>query len=73
MAQACKLAKITPPIGYHQLRHTVASHLAMGGTPLLVIAHMLGHKSTRMVKANYGHLAKSYVSDTIGANMPSFQ
>jgi hypothetical protein len=39
---------------------------------MLVIAHMLGHKSTRMVEANYGHLAKSYVSDTIRANMPSF-
>jgi integrase len=73
MRQACKLAKITPAVGFHCLRHTVASHLAMAGTPMLVIAHMLGHKSTRMVESTYGHLAPSYVSDTIRANMPSYQ
>jgi integrase len=72
MRQACKLANIAPPVGYHCLRHTIASQLAMAGTPMLVIAYLLGHSSTRMVESNYGHLAASYVSDTIRANMPSF-
>jgi integrase len=72
MRQASKLAKIEPAIGFHCLRHTVASHLAMAGTPMLVISHMLGHKDTRMVESTYGHLSPSYVSDTIRANMPSY-
>jgi integrase len=46
---ACKHAKIAPPIGFHVLRHTYASRLAMRGVPLQVIAQQLGHGDTRMV------------------------
>jgi integrase len=72
MRIACKLAKIER-VGFHCLRHTVASHSAMNGMPMLVIAHMLGHSSTRMVESNYGHLSDTYISDQIRTNMPSFQ
>jgi integrase len=71
MRVACKAAKITPAIGYHILRHTVASHLAMAGTPMPVIARMLGHSSARIVELHYGHLSETYASDQLPTNMPS--
>ncbi len=47
------------------LRHTYASCLAMRGVPLAVIAVQLGHADTRMVEKYYGHLAPSYIADTV--------
>ena len=72
MAQACKRAKINPPISFHTLRHTWASLAAMNGTPLLVVAKNLGHADTRMVERHYGHLAPSYIADAIRAGAPRF-
>ena len=63
MRAACERAKIDPPVGFHQLRHTWASHAVMGGMPLPVVAKNLGHVDTRMVERHYGHLAPSYVAD----------
>jgi hypothetical protein len=39
----------------------------MRGVPLPVIAANLGHADGRMVEKHYGHLAPSYVADTIRA------
>jgi integrase len=72
LAEACKRAKISPAISFHILRHTHASHLAMQGVPLMVIAKQLGHSDTRMAERHYAHLAQSYVADTIRAAMPDF-
>ena len=72
MIEACERAKIEPPIGFHQLRHTWASHAVMNGVPLLVVAKNLGHSDTRMVELHYGHLAPSYVADAIRAGAPKF-
>jgi integrase len=72
MADACERAKIKPPIGFHGLRHTWASHAVMNGVPLLVVAKNLGHSDTRMVEKHYGHLAPSYVTDAIRAGAPKF-
>lgn len=72
MGDACKAAKISPPIGFHGLRHTWASHAVMNGIPLLVVAQNLGHSDTRMVEKHYGHLAPSYRRDVIRANAPQF-
>jgi integrase len=69
---ACATAEITPSIGFHILRHTYASQLAMNGTPMPVIASLLGHADTRMTEKHYGHLAPSYVSETLRANLPGF-
>jgi len=69
---ACKDAEIAPSIGFHILRHTYASQLAMNGTPMPVIAALLGHADTRMTEKHYGHLSPSYVADTLRANLPSF-
>lgn len=65
-------AKIDPPINFHGLRHTWASHAVMNGIPMLVVAKNLGHSDTRMVEKHYGHLAPSYVADAIRAGAPRF-
>jgi integrase len=65
--EACHAAKITPEIGFHILRHTYASRLAMKGVPMFVIAQQLGHADTRMTEKHYAHLSPSYVADTIRA------
>jgi integrase len=67
LSAACSAARIDPPVNFHGLRHTYASRLAMRGVPLAVIAKQLGHTDTRMVEKHYGHLAPSYVVDTIRA------
>jgi integrase len=72
IAEACERAKIDPPINFHQLRHTWASHAVMNGMPLMVVAKNLGHKDTRMVEKHYGHLAPSYVADEIRKRAPTF-
>jgi integrase len=71
-AQACMYATIDPPISFHGLRHTWASHAVMNGVPLLVVAKNLGHADTRMVEKHYGHLAPSYIADAIRAGAPQF-
>jgi integrase len=70
--EASRRAKISPPINFHGLRHTWASHAVMGGVPLMVVAKNLGHVDTKMVEAHYGHLAPSYVADAIRAGAPRF-
>ena len=72
MRAACERAKIDPPVGIHQLRHTWASHAVMGGMPLPVVARNLGHVDTRMVERHYGHLAPSYVAEAVRKHAPRF-
>jgi hypothetical protein len=72
MADACKHGKIAPPISFHGMRHTWASHAVMNGTPLMVVAKNLGHRDTRMVEKHYGHLAPNYIADEIKKNAPTF-
>jgi integrase len=72
MAEAVERAKIAPPISFHGLRHTWASHAVMNGVPLLVVATNLGHRDTRMVERHYGHLHKDYAADEIRKGAPRF-
>jgi integrase len=72
MRAACAIAKISPPIGFHQLRHTWASLAVMNGAPLMVVAKNLGHSNTRMVETHYGHLSAGFVADAIRAAAPRF-
>jgi integrase len=72
MREANERAKISPPINFHGLRHTWASHAVMNGMPLMVVARNLGHSDTRMVEKHYGHLAPSYISDAVRAHAPRF-
>ena len=70
MREACRRAAIEPAIGFHVLRHTHASILAMQAVPMAVIARQLGHSDTRMTERHYAHLAPNYVADTIRASFP---
>lgn len=49
---------------FHDLRHSAASYLAMGGATLAEIAEVLGHKTLQMVK-RYSHLSESHVSSVV--------
>ena len=42
----------------HELRHTGASLMLAGGTPLHVVSEVLGHASIAITKDVYGHLAE---------------
>lgn len=44
--------------GWHTLRHTYASHLAMQGVPIQSISQLLGHSDVR-VTMRYAHLSPS--------------
>jgi integrase len=70
LKEACAEAKIEPAVGFHVLRHTHASMLAMEGVPMGVIAAQLGHADTRITERHYAHLAPSYVADTIRRAFP---
>jgi integrase len=72
MRDACDVARIDPPIGIHQLRHTYASLAVMNGTPLIVVANNLGHRDTTMVEKHYGHLTTNYMDEAIEAGAPRF-
>jgi integrase len=72
MQKASKRAGITPLVNFHVTRHTFASHAAMNGAPLLVVAQALGHTDTRMVEKHYGHLAPSYAAEAIRKAAPRY-
>ena len=67
MRAACKAAKIAPAIGFHILRHTHASRLAIKGIASAVIAAQLGHSDTRMTERHYADLAPSYIGEAVRA------
>lgn len=60
MREACRTAKIDPPVPFHSLRHTYASHYLMNNGTLFGLAKQLGHADTRMVERHYGKLAHDW-------------
>lgn len=49
---------------FHDLRHSTASYLAMGGATPLEIAAVLGHKTLQMVK-RYAHLSETHTAAVV--------
>src|SRR5262245_39071439 len=49
---------------FHDLRHSAASYLAMGGASLTEIAEVLGHKTLQMTK-RYTHLTESHTRGVV--------
>src|SRR5438094_10534526 len=60
---AVKRAEITN-FRFHDLRHSAASYLAMGGASLAEIAEILGHKTLQMTK-RYTHLTESHTRGVV--------
>lgn len=71
MKVACEAARIEKDITFHNLRHTFASLLAMGGTRPELLRKQMGHSSARMTD-RYTHFEKAYEQQTIRNNKPSF-
>lgn len=53
---------------WHDLRHTFASHHAMGGTPLQVLQELGGWKSSQVLQ-RYTHLSRDHIRQ-YGSNAP---
>lgn len=71
LEDACMIAKVQG-VTFHILRHTYASHAAMNGMPIKVLADNLGHKDTRITERHYAHLSKGYKQEMIRAHAPTF-
>jgi len=65
------VARIRPPVAFHELRHTYASHLAQAGVDLLTISKLLGHADTRVTSKHYAHLADKTLAAAV-TKLPSF-
>jgi integrase len=63
LERACKHAGLRQ-IGWHVLRHTFASHLAMRGASLKVIQELLGHATIQMTM-RYAHLSPDVKRDAV--------
>ena len=63
LSGACKKAGIRK-IGWHTLRHTFASHLAMKGVPLPTVQQLMGHSSITTTM-RYAHVAPSTLRTAI--------
>lgn len=59
----CKRAGVTE-IRWHDLRHTFASHLVMGGAPPLSVQKLLGHSSDETTQG-YSHLSPGFYGEVI--------
>lgn len=71
LAEACRIAKINPPIGFHDLRHTYASLLAQNDVDLLTISKLLGHADTRITSRHYAHLTDRTLASAV-KKLPRF-
>ena len=63
-AKSCREVGIVD-FSFHDLRHTAASWMRMGGADIHTVAQVLGHKDLRMA-ARYQHLSPAFVSDAVG-------
>ena len=61
--RACDKAKITD-FRFHDLRHTFASQLLMGGGDLVALKEILGHADIKMT-LRYSHLASAHMKKAV--------
>jgi integrase len=50
---------------FHDLRHTAASWMRMGGADIHTVAELLGHKDLRTAK-RYQHLSPAFLAEAVG-------
>jgi integrase len=61
--RACRKAHL-PNLRFHDLRHTFAPYLAMGGFNLRTIQQLLGHRDLRMT-SRYAHLSADHLQQAV--------
>lgn len=54
-----------PDFTFHDLRHTAASWMRMGGADIHTVAELLGHKTLTMAR-RYQHLSPAFLADAVG-------
>lgn len=52
-------------LDFYCLRHHFISKMITLGVPMFTVARLAGHKSTRMIESNYGHLAPNASVDPL--------
>jgi integrase len=57
------LGEVDPALHFYSLRHHFISALVASGAPMLAVAKLVGHKSTKMIEEHYGHLAPNAAAD----------
>ncbi len=72
LSEACKRAKIAPPLRFHEARHSYASALAQAGADLLTISKLLGHADTRITSRHYAHLCDKTLANAVNTLLPAF-
>jgi len=60
----CHSLKI-PDFRFHDLRHTAASWMRMGGADIHTVASLLGHKTLSMAQ-RYQHLSPAFLAEAVG-------
>lgn len=65
--RACKRAGLQKRVSPNDLRRTFASWLVQQKVPLLTVAHLMGHSSTRMLEKVYGRLSDENYDEAIAA------
>lgn len=63
--RAAGITREVGQIGWHDLRHTYGSHLAMRGVPLKVIQELMGHATIEMTN-RYAHLSPDTRREAVG-------
>ena len=71
LSKICKRAGLRT-IGWHTLRHTFASHLAMKGAPVFAIKELMGHADIQTTM-RYAHLAPSTLEAAISVLEPGYK
>lgn len=66
LKRLCTDAKI-PPVSFHKLRHTAATHMAAAGIPLHIVKDQLGHSQIALTSNTYAHAVPTALRDASDA------